>query len=106
MTNKNPAPGNDTGLPSTAGLTRGDEIFRLCDEANAAMQEVALYVHSVNNDPALAKVPPRKRWTPERMARLQELQGAHGAIAKRIEDHPDGHIVDVTEGPVVGRPGQ
>lgn len=67
------------------------------------MQEVALYVHTINNAPELAEIPPMKRWTPERMAQLRKLQAVYSLIARRIQEHPDGHVVEVRDGPVVGQ---
>ena len=85
MTDHNPTPGNAPGLSS---------IGQLCDDANAAMEEIALFVSTVNAS--------GEPWTPPRMVQLKALQDAHSEAVARMHAHPDAHLVETREGPVVG----
>jgi len=69
-------------------------IGQLCDDANAAMTEVALFVQTVNES--------GEPWTPDRMARLRKLQAEYSTRARLIAQHPDAHTVETRTGPVIG----
>ena len=90
---KNPNSGADDGLPT---------IAQLCDRMIAAQDAVSAYEAEVNKWPHSQKAIDAGIWTPERMARLNERQTAVSEIGRQIDLHPDAHLVQRTNGRVVG----
>jgi hypothetical protein len=85
MTDPTPQPGADPGMPT---------IWHLCDVANAAMAEVALFVQTVNDS--------GRPWTPDLLAELRKYQDDYAECVAKMRAHPEAHLVETRDGPVIG----